>query len=291
MTSDIWGPGIIGPPGPPGPTGPAPVMRVFGGYIQYSYVGSGVWINLITVAELVGPPGTGIQGIPGPPGESIQGPIGPVGPTGPTGPAGTPGSQIYSGFGLPDPLLGVNGDYYLDQTDAFLYGPKTGGSWLTFILDLRDGASGVHFGNKSVSNNAVVIAKTAAVDPTLGTNADYTQITTIWDAIPGGVNRGITQQANSLTIARDGYYQVEFWATVAASVNNTVVGFKFAVNGVISLARKPKARSGTAGDVNTIAAHGQLALVAGDVITLWLASDKTANITISDALFTLSELR
>lgn len=38
---------------------------------------------------------------------------------------GAPGSQILSSNGVPDPALGVIGDYYLDRDTNELYGPKT----------------------------------------------------------------------------------------------------------------------------------------------------------------------
>ncbi|MGP3750884.1 glycerophosphodiester phosphodiesterase [Streptomyces sp. IBSNAI001] len=47
---------------------------------------------------------------------------------GPTGPAGT---SILTGTGTPSPLLGADGDMFVDKTVGAvkLYGPKTGGAW------------------------------------------------------------------------------------------------------------------------------------------------------------------
>ncbi|MND22534.1 hypothetical protein D3C81_1095510 [compost metagenome] len=289
--SSVWEP-AMGPPGPPGPPGPAPQLRVFAGYIQYSYVGSAVWTNLILVSDLIGPPGPSIEGPPGPPGVGEQGPIGPIGPAGSPGPAGTPGSVIHSGAGVPDPLLGVIGDYYVDQASAFFYGPKDNTGWgSTPPIDLRGGASGVHYGGRSITNNASAIAKLAAADPTLVGNADYTQITGIWDALPNGVVRGITQQTNSITVTRDGVYKIELWSSMFTSSNNVVIAFKFAVNGAISLVRRPRVRLDVAGNIGSIAAHGLVPLVAGDVVTLWIASTVATNITLADLLVTLNEMR
>lgn len=289
--SSIWGPGLPGPAGPPGPPGVSPLLRVFGGYIQYSYSEVGPWVNLIATADLIGPPGVGIQGPSGPPGESIQGDPGIQGIPGNTGPAGSPGSVIHTDSGEPDPSLGIDGDYYIDQDTAFLYGPKEAGNWFTEILDLRGGASGVNYGQRAVSVNTSAIAKTAATDPTLATNTDYTQVTAIFNATPDGVNRGITQQANSLTIARAGTYEITFWGCVTSNSNNTVVGFKFAVNGSITLNRRPRVRVRNAGEVVPVSANGFITLAVGDIVSLWMASDTTANITIQDAVFALKELR
>src|SRR6185437_2746478 len=56
------------------------------------------------------------------------------GPQGPAGPAGVPGSQIYSGTGVPAANLGINGDYYLDKSTSNFYGPKTANGWGTPVL-------------------------------------------------------------------------------------------------------------------------------------------------------------
>jgi len=57
------------------------------------------------------------------------GPAGPAGPTGPAGPAGKPGSQILTGFGIPNASIGASGDYYLDKSGFAIYGPKTTLGW------------------------------------------------------------------------------------------------------------------------------------------------------------------
>jgi hypothetical protein len=158
-------------------------------------------------------------------------------------------------------------------------------------VDLRGGASGVHFGGRSISNNTGAFAIGAAADPTLVSNADYQQIITIWDAIPSGALRGITQQANSVTVTRDGTYHIEFWSSMFTSANNVTLGFKFAVNGVITLVRRPRVFLDVSGAAEGVAAHGHVPLLAGDVVTLWIASNVACNVTISDALLTLAELR
>lgn len=280
-----------GAPGPPGPAGPAPLLRVQGEWIQWSYVGAGLWNNLILVADLLGPQGQpGIQGPVGPQGVSIQGPQGAQGLQGPQGPQGIPGSKILSGVGDPAPSVGDNGDYYLDQAQAYLWGPKAGGLWAG-SLDLRGGASGVNYGQRAVNNNSSLIAKTAATDSTLSSNTDYTQVTAIWAPTPNGINKGITQQANSLTVARTAAYEVQLWASVTSSVVGTNVAFKFAVNGTIVSTRRPIIRLDAIGSIGAVCANSLVELAAGDVVTLWMATTTTNNVRIQDALFSLKELR
>lgn len=148
-----------------------------------------------------------------------------------------------------------------------------------------------HYGQINISNNAAALALTAAVDQTLASNSDYVQVQGIFNAIPHGLNFGITQQANSLTVARNCVIRPHVWMSVTSNVANTNVAIKFAVNGVIGLERRPRAKIGSGGDRVNIAAHGFATFNAGDVVTLWIASDKTASITIDDAVFSLDELR
>lgn len=66
-------------------------MRVTATHVQYKYVDGSTWVDLVAVADLIGP--TGATGATGPTGP--QGPIGLTGPqgdTGPTGPAGATGA-------------------------------------------------------------------------------------------------------------------------------------------------------------------------------------------------------
>lgn len=62
-------------------------LRVSGGYIQWRYVGSSSWYNLIATSTLIGPQGPqGPQGDTGPQGpQGVQGEPGPQGPEGPAG--------------------------------------------------------------------------------------------------------------------------------------------------------------------------------------------------------------
>jgi hypothetical protein len=47
--------------------------------------------------------------------------------------AGSPGSTILSGTGIPAATLGKVGDFYINMTNLFFYGPKTASGWGTAI--------------------------------------------------------------------------------------------------------------------------------------------------------------
>lgn len=147
------------------------------------------------------------------------------------------------------------------------------------------------YGQLAISNNTATIAVTAAVDPTLATNSDYVQVTGVWNPIPHGLNNGVIQHTNDIEIARNGVYKIAMWANMTSGTNNTIIGFKFAINGVITLVRRPKAKIGSAGDTENLSAYGFAEFVAGDKITLWIAADKSANITLQDLVFSVDEMK
>jgi hypothetical protein len=70
---------------------------------------------------------TGSTGATGP-----QGPIGLTGATGPqgvAGPTGAAGNTVLYGSGAPAAATGADGNFYIDTTANFLYGPKAAGAW------------------------------------------------------------------------------------------------------------------------------------------------------------------
>lgn len=57
------------------------------------------------------------------------GPVGPAGANGTNGTNGTNGLTILSGTTNPSNGLGVNGDFYINTTTWFIFGPKAAGAW------------------------------------------------------------------------------------------------------------------------------------------------------------------
>lgn len=151
--------------------------------------------------------------------------------------------------------------------------------------------STLHYGQLNVTNNTSTIALTAATDSTLATNSDYIQVTGITDALPHGLNNGITQQADTLTVQQDGDYELHIWVDASSSVASTVIAFKFAVNGVIVPGRRPKNFLRNSGEFHNMSAHEWASLSAGDVLSLWVASDKTINLTVEDAVTSVRMIR
>jgi hypothetical protein len=142
QTPDEGPPGPQGPQGYPGPPGPAGPIGPSGNKIWYAprdpLATDGVpgdsWINT-TTNMLFGPksalgvwlPGVSLVGPQGP--QGIQGPQGNQGPQGLQGNPGVDGNTVLYGAADPVAGTGVNGNFYINTTTHFLFGPKAGGAW------------------------------------------------------------------------------------------------------------------------------------------------------------------
>ena len=109
---------------------------------------------------------------------------------------------ILSGQGQPDNGKGEDGDYYLDLTNAKLYGPKTQGAWGEPSLDLKglpgkDGKDG-----KDGQNGANGVTPTVSEDGYWVVNGQKTDIKARGNDGQPGAN-GVTP-----TISEDGYWVV-----------------------------------------------------------------------------------
>lgn len=92
---------------------------------------NGIWGNGLS---LIGPQGLqgvpGVQGPAGPQGnQGVQGQTGAQGIQGTQGLAGIDGRTIISGTSNPTSSTGNNGDFYINTSTYYLFGPKTNGNW------------------------------------------------------------------------------------------------------------------------------------------------------------------
>lgn len=164
----------------------------------------------------------------------------------------------------------------------------TGSAWVAVTIPQTPATQ---YGQLLVTNNAAARAMTAAVDATLNTASDYVKIDTEWDDTPHGLQNNVTQGADSLTIQVAGVYRVEMWATVSSGTLNTSVAFKYAKNGTLLAGRRPWWSCGAANNKVCVSAYGFISCAVGDVFTHYMASDKSANVTIHDMVFSLQLLR
>jgi len=161
--------GAVGPAGPSGTNGANGSVIYSGTIVPDASVGAigDFYINLAT-GRLYGPKTTSGWGT----GVSLKGPAGAAGTNGTNGVAG---SQIYSGSGAPDASLGVDGDYYLDNTAYQLYGPKTDSGWGTPIsLQGPEGNANVKTDEFSIGGSDWLYFDHYEFEYANGGNAQYT---------------------------------------------------------------------------------------------------------------------
>jgi hypothetical protein len=147
------------------------------------------------------------------------------------------------------------------------------------------------YGGKTIKNNATVINRVAAVDATFNTASDFTQVTGIWQTPDVAPVLNTTQQTNTFTIGATGIYEINWWGVVSSSMANTEIAFNFGVNGAVSTDRPVIAHVTGANDRGVSAAHAQALLPAGSVLSMWLGSTVTANITIHQGRASVSLLQ
>ena len=130
--------GDVGPPGPPGPPGPMGTQGIPGNTILYGPtdpvpqqgIDGNFYINTTThfmfgpKANHAWPPGTSLVGPQG-----IQGIQGIQGPVGPQGIQGIQGNTVLYGAADPVAATGIDGNFYINTTTHFMFGPKAAGAW------------------------------------------------------------------------------------------------------------------------------------------------------------------
>lgn len=132
---------------------------VFTGTIELSFTAGGA-------ASGSGGGGTGPQGPPGPTGATgPQGPAGADGAQGPAGADGIPGSQIYTGTGVPSNSLGIDSDIYI-ATNGDYY-KKIAGAWVLQGTITITG-SGTTSGDVSITSNSIDVAGSQQITVDLG---------------------------------------------------------------------------------------------------------------------------
>ena len=116
------------------------------------------------------------------PTQGLQGPAGPHGPPGEasiiTGPIGAQGAQGIPGnailYGTANPLdsVGIDGNFYINKTTHFMFGPKVVGSWPPGVSLIGpqgiQGPQGVQ-GPQGIPGNTILYG---ASDPVAGTGVD-----------------------------------------------------------------------------------------------------------------------
>lgn len=171
--------------------------------------------------------------------------------------------------------------------------PLSGGE--SVLRNLTPEEVGVKFvyGEAALDANTTSFAIPAATDATLYTTSDYVQLNAVRE--PGVYldhANGVTfnSTTNGLTVPIDGDYRIAFWMNVVSDTNNTKLGVKAKENGDWCNFTVKQDIVAT-GRVQNISGEIITDMVNGNEVTLWMASDKTADITIQDMRFYIELLR
>jgi hypothetical protein len=177
-----------------------------------------------------------------------------------------------------------------DLTGADLHEPKgiaTASDGQSYMADGLGSGSWVYTGD-TVHGEMTVISNTTAEtvatasDPTLNTDSDYTQIITGWSA--GHVDGGITFSTDKVVVPYAGEYEIAAWANIICPANNQKVAIKYAINTTTPLSsRKLVGTSAAAGDYVNVSGHGVVTLAISDTVSLYIATDKAGNPTVTEA--------
>ncbi len=118
-----------------------------------------------------------------------------------------------------------------------------------------------------------------AADSTLATDSDYGKITQtgMWQA---GHLAGTTFNVDELVIGKAGDYEITFWSSIEVTINNALVGIKYAINDLPPYStRKILTRTRNSNDVMNIGGIGIVGgLSVGDTVSLYIAADTAVSV-------------
>jgi hypothetical protein len=147
---------------------------------------------------------------------------------------------------------------------------------------------GSAFGTMNLTNNAASIAVTAASNSNLQNNSDYQELSLAlnFDSV-----EGMGTGSNYLEVEQSGLYLIDYWSNVRASQNNTKFALKFVINDTTFVPRGPRTNLITQDVAHNQSANGIHNFSSGDRVKLYVACDKSVNLTITDMTFQMVFLR
>ena len=120
------------------------------------------------------------------------------------------------------------------------------------------------------------------------TGGDYNGYIQITGFVQIDANESLTISGSEFVVGQDGnYYSSHAWLDVSCSVNTNNLGFVFGIerSNQLSFSTRPTGTRGFNGNNRTNVSGGGFLnnLEVGDKISVWVASENNANITIYDA--------
>jgi len=148
------------------------------------------------------------------------------------------------------------------------------------------------FGRSIITNDSTGIVLPTAVDGTLHTDGDYTDVSLEYtaDFLQGITVNGTT---NHFIVPITGAYSIDVWASISSTGTDNTTGVSVLINGTAIASTRPvlKTRLKTAGDIITVSGFGLMALNIGDELGLAFADDTGVTLTIHESVMGLELVR
>jgi len=171
--------------------------------------------------------------------------------------------------------------------------PLSGGTSELRNLTPEEVGIKIVYGEAALDANTTSFSVAAASIADLYTEADYIQLNSVREpAVYLDHANGVTFNSvtNGLIPPTSGDYRVSFWMNVLTDTNNTKVGIKAKENGTWCNFTV-KQDIAALGRVQNISGEIITDLVANNEVTLWIACDKSVNMTIQDMRFYIELLK
>ena len=211
--------------------------------------------------------------------------VGPAGTNGTNGTNGTDGNTVLYGVVAPT-TEGVDGNFYIDTVTNYLYGPKASGAW----------PAGTSLIGPTGPAGTPATPGAAAYGEMQGTSTTVTMTTVNTDYQVGGWSaaslNGWTYSSNSLVAVTPGPYNINCVVSVQNSSGNNTLQFTIYKNGVATSA-KAQIRLSVSSDIGPLTISNiDDAIVATDVLTLWVQNQTASGttVTITDANLSVSAI-
>lgn len=150
------------------------------------------------------------------------------------------------------------------------------------------------YGEAALDQNTTAFTIVAAATSDLYNTADYVQLNATrlpgvyFDQNFGGVTFNAT--TNGITPPIAGTYRLSAWMNIVSDTTSTMLGFKAKQNGAwTNFTVKNEVPS--IDRVQNVSGSSIVTLSAGDEITLWVASDKNANVTVEDVRYSIELIK
>jgi hypothetical protein len=165
--------------------------------------------------------------------------------------------------------------------------PSAGGASILRKLLPEEVGVRIAFGEAGVDANTGTFALSAAADSTLYDTADYVALNSarIANVVQDeAVNTTFDAVNNTITPAISGYYIIRFWMNVSTTAVSNIIGVKAKNDGTwtnFTVKNESKDANRTVNMSGFIIKQ----LVAGEPVSLHMASEKVATVNISDFRF------